>query len=277
MPMIPDRLRQVLIVVLALLQFITPFLFENNFDNTLRESPLYLLPAGYAFIIWPVIWLLSAVYATYQLWPDQTERSLHRQIGPYLLLNMVFFNVWIWAQSQATLTATVGEQNPAWLVVTQAILIGMIATNVAAHHFLQQQHTALTQRDLWLVQVPVAVYFGWLSAAAGPGFATGLYEAGWAGVQVGEALAAAVLVVAALITSTVIVSFNTIQGAVAYSAVIIWAFLSIGVENINQSVWVLGSAVLLAGAVLLVSLYRVTQGTALQSGGVDPMSSTIEN
>jgi len=272
--MFSDRIRQGLIVLLALSQFITPFVFENNFANTPGESPLYLLPAGYAISIWLVIWLLSASYATYQLRPDQKDRELHRRLAPFLVVNMVFFNAWLLAQNQATVTATSGEQNPVWLVVTQTILVAMLAANAGAYSVIHNRKADLTRLDLWLVQIPVAVYFGWLSAAASTGFATLFYEAGWVGTQVGVPLTLVLLAVAALITGTVTASFNTKHGAVAYGAVIIWALISIGIENLSQSTVVLIMAWVMAVAILLVTMYTVNNRMDKLQQQVPPVTAT---
>ncbi|MEL6308602.1 MAG: hypothetical protein AAFN11_04080 [Chloroflexota bacterium] len=257
--MFQDRLRQALVALLALSQFITPFLFQNDFDNTPSEVPLYLLPAGYAFIVWLVIWLTSAAYATYQLRPDQTKRELHRRIGFPLSLNMIFFNVWLWAQEAAVLTATDGLQNPIWLVITQLILTGMLATHIYVFREISNLKNELTSLDMWLVQVPAAIYFAWLTAAYSTGVATAFYEAGWVGVQVGIPLTIAILGVVALITGRVIASFNTKYGAVAYGAVIIWAVISIGVQNVNQSILVVGAALMVALILLGVTVYSVNK------------------
>lgn len=255
--MLKDRIRQALIVLLALSQFIIPFVFASDFDNTPSESPLYLLPAGYAFIVWLIIWLVTAAYATYQLRPDQTSRSLHRQIAPPLILNMIFFDVWIIVQQQAVLTATDGLQNPALLVITQAILTGMLVCHIVVFGMLHRAKGKLTSRDRWLVQVPAAIYFAWLTAAYSTGIATIFYESGWVGSQVGVPLTVAILGLVALITGSVIVSFNTKHGAVAYGAVIIWAVISIGVENVSQSSVVLITALIVAIILLMVTIYSV--------------------
>ncbi|MEM9950047.1 MAG: hypothetical protein AAF846_00495 [Chloroflexota bacterium] len=252
-----DRIRQILVVLLALSQFITPFLFRNDFDNTPSETPLYLLPAGYAFIVWLVIWILCASYATYQLRPDQLERSLHQDIGWHLIIIMTLFNIWLWAQQSAVTTATGGLQNPIWLIVTQLILTGMLITAVVAFSEIRSFKDQLQSLDLWLVQVPFAVYFAWLTAAYSTGIATYFYESGWVGTQLGVPLTVGILIVVGIITSTVIWQFNTTHGAVAYSTVIIWAVVSIAVQNLNQSQIVVIAALVIAIAVLVATMYTV--------------------
>ncbi|NOK59464.1 MAG: tryptophan-rich sensory protein [Chloroflexi bacterium AL-W] len=258
--MFQDRIRQLLVVVFAILQFVTPVFFGDIFDesSTMSGQPIYFVPAGYTFLIWSVIVFLSATYATYQILPGQTERVLHRCIGWYVMLNTLFFSLWLWAAAQQGTFGTPNFQ-PIWILLTVIIIIGMLLMNILAFNHLRALKGQLTDRDMWLVQVPVSVYFGWLSVATIANTTAYLYGIGWTGELWGVPLTVALLCVAAIITGSVLLLFNNIQGAITYGAIIIWATIGIALENRSQSLAVTVTAVLVAVTILLVTMYSVNR------------------
>lgn len=237
--MFQDRIRQLLVVVFAILQFVTPMFFGDIFDesSTVSVQPIYFVPAGYTFLIWSVIVFLSATYATYQILPGQTKRVLHRRIGWSVMLNTLLFSLWLWAAAQQGTFGTPNFQ-PIWILLTVIIIIGMLLMNILAFNHLRALKGQLTRRDMWLVQVPVSVYFGWLN------------------------LATIANTVAAIITGSVLLLFNNIQGTIAYGAVIIWATIGIALENCSLSLAVTVTAVLVAVTILLVTMYSVNRDSS---------------
>ncbi|MEO1166338.1 MAG: hypothetical protein AAFV98_21355 [Chloroflexota bacterium] len=265
-----DRLRTILVALFAIGQFVTPVLFANSFGDAPPEDPIYFLPAGYAFAIWGIIIFGSAAYATYQLRPDQLERALHRDIGWWVMLNTVFFSLWLWAQNLST-TPTV-ENNNFWLLMTVIIIIGMLVSNIFVFIGIREHIANLTQLDKWLVQVPTAIYFGWLSVATIANTTPYLYAVSWFPNNIGIPMTIALLVVAALITGTVILLFNNPYGAVAYGAVIIWASIGIAVQNLTQSQSVVIASLIVAVVILFVTMFTVTTRMNYDSTSQDAIS-----
>jgi hypothetical protein len=106
-----DRLRQALNVVLSITQVVAicwTFLVNTNFSFDERagyEPPV--IPAGYTFTVWFVIYAGAFVYAVYQALPQQRTNPLLRRIG------------W-WtsgAYGAATIWAILAGLNLSWLTV----------------------------------------------------------------------------------------------------------------------------------------------------------------
>jgi translocator protein len=267
-------LRPVLVLIFAILQFVTPVIVGNAFDEVSssagRRTPIYFVPADYTFGIWGLITLLSAVYAIYQILPNQISRDVHQRIGWFVLINTIFFSIWLILAVQSGRYGTENFQ-PLWILATVIVIIGMLVMNILIFLRLSEMTDQLTVADRWFVVIPTAVYFGWLTVATIANTTSYLYGIGWSGEQYGQFIAAALLVVAAVIASAVILRFTTTHGAVAYSAVIIWAAIGIAVENLNQSRFVTITALLVAGAILVVNIISVNQPPPSQS------DSTVHN
>src|ERR1035437_9347747 len=58
------------------------------------SSQTPVIPAGYAFSIWGLIFALFVAYAIYQALPKNRENELLRQVGFYTLGAFLFCTVW---------------------------------------------------------------------------------------------------------------------------------------------------------------------------------------
>lgn len=77
-----DTGRQVANVLGALLQIVVPIFTGEAINQVSSEGPGSLVaPAGYAFIIWGPITLLSLAYAVYQALPFKRKDPLLRRVG----------------------------------------------------------------------------------------------------------------------------------------------------------------------------------------------------
>jgi hypothetical protein len=260
-------IRPILVLVFAILQFVTPLFISNAFyevtDSVNDPAPIYFLPADYTFAVWGVITLLSGIYAVYQLLPGQIEREIHQRIGWFVMINTLLFSVWLVFSIQSGQYGTPNFQ-PLWILATVIVIIAMLAMNIIIFLRLREMTDQLTTADRWFVALPTAVYFGWLTVATIANTTSYLYGAGWTGEQYGPVIAAALLVVAAVITGAVILRFTTTQGAVAYSAVVIWAAIGIAINNLNQSQLVTITALVVAAVVLVISMISVNQPPSSQ-------------
>ncbi|MEL6525271.1 MAG: hypothetical protein AAFQ07_06125, partial [Chloroflexota bacterium] len=255
-------LRQLFVVFFAIGQFVTTLLLSETFNSVttdgLNNNPIYFLPAGYTFAIWGVIQLLSATYATYQLRPDQADRTLHQNIGWWVVLNTICFSVWTYFAVQQGMPGTQDFQ-PLWILATLPIMLVMLVSNVIAFLNIRQLADTLTMLDKWLTIVPVAVYFGWITVATVANTTAYLYAAGWTGTQLGVPITVALLIIAFLIAGAMTLMWNVSHGVVAYAAVFIWAAIGIAANNIDQSQTVTLTALIVAGAMLLLLITHVNQ------------------
>jgi hypothetical protein len=137
-------------------------------------------PAGWAFSIWGVIYAWLVVSAVFGLWRRRGDADWNAARRP-LILCLGIGSFWL---SIANLSAI-------WATVT-IFMMAVSAISAAA---------AAPQRDRWLMQAPVAILAGWLTAAsfvslgstaAGHGLLTG--SLGWAWIGILGALATGITV-----------------------------------------------------------------------------------
>ena len=183
-------------------------------------------PAGYAFSIWGPIYLWLVAHAGFGLLRRADDPAWAAPRAP-LLLSLAVGAVWI----------PVAEASPVWATV----LIGaMLAGALAA------LARTTPKVDRWLLQAPVALYAGWLTAASC--VSVGLLLAGWGWTS--EAAAAWIALGLALALA------GAVQGALGrapeYGLAVAWAVVAVGVANWGASPGLVALAAL--GAVTMAAL-----------------------
>lgn len=183
-------------------------------------------PAGYAFGIWGVIYLWLAVSAAAGLFWRRAQKDWHRVQLP-MILSLGPGAAWLWLAGVAPVAATV-------------LIFWMLGFALLAMWNLPAQ-------DRWLLQAPVALYAGWLTAAAHVSLGVTL---GGHGLLPADQAALVVLVSATLLSILILVWRPRV---VEYGLAVLWALMGIMVANLDGNTLVFGAtliAFLLVGAVL---------------------------
>lgn len=204
--------------------FFAPF---DGFDPNLYPVPQDdppVQPAGYAFAIWGPIYLGLIVHAGFGLIKRRKDPAWDAVRLP-LTLSLVIGAPWL----------TVANQNPAAATV---MIWAMLITALWA---LMRSEKI---QDRWLLQMPIAIYAGWLSAASF--VSVGFMLAGY-GIT-GEETAALIALPLAVIFAFAIQ--NRVHRAPEYGATVVWALVAVIVANWGGSTAILGVAG--AGIVALV-------------------------
>jgi len=162
-------------------------------------------PAGYAFAIWGVIYLWLMVSAIYGV-AKRREDPAWDKVRPALMLSLTIGAAWIPIALQNAIGATV-------------LIWAMFLTAVMALFQCPKSDR------LWL-QMPIALYAGWLTAASsvsigilGAGYGIILGQTGWAIIGIFIALNVGLLVLVAR------------KQAPEYVLALIWALVGIIVTN----------------------------------------------
>lgn len=229
-----NRLRQLAVIVFALLDIISSFWLGDSLDQSPSDIVVYFLPFSLTFAIWGLIFSSQLVYAIYQALPSQTERVIHQRIGWWIALNAAFTALW---NLTAGSSGQQGDPNfqPLFVVATVFILMGMLFALTRVFIIFRQMHTNFTSIDRWLIQFSVTVFFAWLNVAMIANTSAALIAVGYTGEPNGELWATVMLIIAMILASLMI--FYTRPGIVTitYTSVIIWATIGILANNINRS------------------------------------------
>lgn len=182
-------------------------------------------PAGYAFAIWGIIYIWLGVMAAFGMLRRKTDAAWQRVAVP-LTLSLGPGAAWLWVAGFAPITAT-------------ALIFWMMGCAIWA---LIRAPLA----DRWWLQAPVALYAGWLTAAAH--VSLGVVLGGY-GILV--ATEAAILCILLALGVAVAVLWRKPQ-APEYGAAVGWALIGIAVDNSGTNGTVLALA--LGGLAVIVAM-----------------------
>lgn len=203
------RLWALLCFVAAVLFAASPVVFPGfagfapeQFPVVIEEPPVQ--PAGYAFAIWGLIYAWLIVGTGFGLLRRADDPDWQPMRKP-LLASLAIGITWIPAAQLSPLLAVV-------------LIWGMLATALAALF-------RVGDTDRWLQQAPLAIYAGWLSAAAcvGTGVVVGGY--GWL-APTPAALLCLLVAVGIAVTAQ-----YRLHRAPEYGITVIWALIAVIVAN----------------------------------------------
>ena len=213
---------------------------------------VFVVPAGYVFGIWGVIYVLLGVFTVYQALPSRRADPVLRSLG--------------W------LPALTGVLNTAWLVLFQyevfiatvPTIVALLVTLIVIHRRLWASNERWRGIREWAIRIPFSVYLGWITIAtianvAQTGSALGVDALGLPAAWV----AAAVLVLGLAIA----IRFVTRFGDIAYGLVIAWAYAGIVVKEIGTP------AVAVTAGVGALAMALLCLGVATRRTGAQPSPS----
>jgi hypothetical protein len=164
-----------------------------------------ILPAGYAFAIWGLIYLWLIAHAAFGLWKRAADPAWDRTRRP-LTASLAVGAVWLW----------VAVRDPVWASVLIAVMLaGALVALVRAP----------ARPDRWLLLAPLAVYAGWLTAATGVSVGVLLAGFGWLGDT-----GAAVLMLSVVLALALAVQLRLAR-APEYGITVIWALAAVIAAN----------------------------------------------
>jgi hypothetical protein len=225
-----NRLPALILLLVTIAFGIAPFVTPpfTGYDPSLfpvRIERPAIQPAGYAFSIWSVIYLWLIVHAVYGLWQRTTDLDWARTRVP-LTVAIGVGVVWLWIAGQSAIGGTV----TIWMMAVAALAA-----------FLR----APTELDRWFLSGPLAIFAGWLTAAAA--VSTGVLIAGY-GVLSNTGSALAML---ALVLGIALVVQARKARMPVYGLTVVWALVGVIVANWGDTAVVAGAAA--GGAVLMLA------------------------
>lgn len=197
-------------------------------------------PAGYAFSIWGLIYILLGIYAVYQL--RRREDNLVDKVNILFVVNALLNASWIVAWHYDLIGLSV------------IIMGGILITLIRIVEIFRGR--TMTPKEKWLVRLPFLVYFGWITVATMANVTVLFVYIDWNRLGLSDVFwTVAVLLVGALIGTWSMFRHRF----VAYGLVLIWAYSAILVKHISASayagkypavIWITALCLLLFSATL---------------------------
>lgn len=206
--------------------------------------PNLFAPAGYAFSIWGVIYILLGMYSVYQL--RQGKNEILARVNRLFIVNALLNTAWIFAWHYD------------YIGISVLLMGGLLYTLIRIADILRV--SKLTEKEDLSVRLPFSVYFGWITVATIANITVFLVSIGWNRFGLSEGF----WTIAILLVGTFITSWRTLKDrAIAYGLVPVWAYGAILYKHLSASSFdgkypaVIGTVALcllvLAGAIVSVS------------------------
>lgn len=177
------------------------------------ENQAVIQPAGFAFSIWGLIYILLFIWII-KVFFSETGAVTVKRLHIWPLINFLLNGLWI-------LVFTAG-----WILLSSAVIILLLVT-------LIKMYTETSNQDYhWFDRLPFSVYFGWVTAASVVNIFTllvsynqemflGIPEISWT-----------LLAVLLITVLTVYIGFQFRDWL--YPLVIVWTYSGIYIENDNM-------------------------------------------
>lgn len=181
--------------------------------------PNLFAPAGPAFSIWGLIYLLLGAYVIYQFVnKDQKIEALIRKINPFFIISSLANVAWIFAWHYDYIGFSV--------IIMAALLIFLIKI---ADIIRMQKFSSQEKFFIW---APFSVYFGWITVATIANISVFLVSINWNGFGIADLFwASIILLVGALIGILRMYRDKNI----AYGMVLVWAYSWILFKHLSVS------------------------------------------
>jgi len=232
-----------ILMLLAAIAIVLIYGFNFTEQMTSYPVPIYLEPSGYAFSIWLPIYLGFIGLGIFQMNPPEEKKERFQKARPFILLNAGANIGWFFG--------LITQQG--WLTLVCMLLLLYTLTKLAI--CLELGGAGALGRERWLVKLPLALYFGWITVATPISITTFLIEAlGWTGRELWtpEIWSVLVLLVAFLI---IVALFIGRWVNAVYVLVGLWGFFAIYQENLGLSSQVAYSALVLSVLFLVVLIW----------------------
>jgi hypothetical protein len=198
-----------------------------------------IAPAGYAFSIWGLIYLMLIMFVGYQwyCYYKLNQDTEIRQTGIWLSAANIANGLWIVAWLNEALGLSV------LLIFT--LLVSLIVLTVR----LRLEIWDAPKRTIIFVWWPLVVYLGWIIVASVANVAAWLVSLGWRGGFLGEDVWTIIMIgIASVIYLWLVFSRNLREAAM----VGVWAFAAISVRHWNDFTGIVIAAITGAAVLFIV-------------------------
>ena len=210
------------------------FMPGNDIGVVTEKYNSLFAPAGYAFLIWGIIYLSFFCYAVYQLMPSQRRETLFDCLAkPFIgsnLLGMVWISVY----------------RMDFISISTVVILFMLTLAVIL--YVRVRHVVLRNEQSSWLSLPFSLFLGWLSVAAIANVDILLISLGWMSDLPTQLTTTMVFILVAGL-SGVFISYRCAD--FIFTSVISWACVAIFVAHGN-AYYSIGAVALMSASLPLV-------------------------
>ncbi|TKH44613.1 hypothetical protein C1I60_09050 [Paenibacillus terrae] len=199
--------------------------------------PTLLTPAGYAFSIWSVIYLLLGCFVVYQATSAGQNKTSVQSIGIFFILSCIFNIIWIFLWQ--------------YVYVELCVIVIILYLLSLAVVYVRTRTPQPTLGEMWFVKLPFSLNLGWVTVATIINITVALKKNEWSGWGISDTTWAIIILVVGTVLA-IMVSFPYRDSI--YPLVFVWAYVAIAIEHpSNENVRL--AAFILAAIILVYSLW----------------------
>ncbi|MCA1318577.1 tryptophan-rich sensory protein [Bacillus tianshenii] len=190
-------------------------------------------PAGYVFSIWGLIYLLLGVWVIRQFPKNRRNLPIYQNTSGLFILSCILNSTWVvlWHYE--------------FFVTTVAVMLSLLLTLIALFKKVQISDPGLFDR------LPFSIYLGWVSVATIANISYVLVYLEWDGFGLSDVTWTIIMLVVATLLA---IWFNMANRDRVYPLVFVWAFIGIGVKNMEAYTNVAYVAFSLAAVIFVMTL-----------------------
>ncbi|WP_326985822.1 tryptophan-rich sensory protein [Chryseobacterium sp. MP_3.2] len=217
----------------------------KTIGNVSDEYDNLFTPAGYAFSIWGIIYLLMlgfVIYTGRSLFKPENDDSdeLVEKIGWWFVISCIANCGWIvtWLYGYTGISVLV--------LVVSIISLLMILLEALKYN------NGIAER--WFIRIPFQIYAGWVSVALIAATAAWLTKMEWTRFGISEVNWTLILII---IASVIHLFMTWKKNAPVFALVAVWALIAIAVANKEISSEIYISALAAAGILFFSSMVKI--------------------
>ncbi|MFE7062227.1 tryptophan-rich sensory protein [Sutcliffiella sp. NPDC057660] len=190
-------------------------------------------PAGYVFSIWGLIYLLLGVWIIRQFPKGRRNLPIYQTTSTLFVLSCLLNSAWVvlWHYE--------------FFVTTVAVMLSLLLTLIGLYKKVQVSDPGLFDR------LPFSIYLGWISVATIANISYVLVYLEWDGFGLSDVTWTIIMLVVATLLA---IWFNLANRDRVYPLVFVWAFIGIGVKNMEAYSNVSYVAYSLAAVIFVMTL-----------------------
>lgn len=197
-------------------------------------------PAGYAFSIWGVIYILLIMFVGQQwyAWFKHNDDLELKNTGIWFALSSLANGTWIVAWLYGFLVVSV--------ILMLVLLVSLIVLAVK----LRLEIWDAPKRIIFFVWWPICIYLGWIIVASVANIAAFFVSINWQGGFLSAQTWTIIMIIAAMVIYVLLIYFRNLREA---ALVGIWALIAIAVKQWGIEPGIVAAAIA-AAAVLLIGI-----------------------
>lgn len=194
-------------------------------------------PAGYAFAIWGLIYLLLVSFVSFQWlqWTRQKRDRNLRKTGIWFAVGNIANGWWIYAWLNE------------YMALSLILILVLLVTLIILVFRLRLEIWDAPLGTIAFVWWPICIYIGWIVVATVANFAIFLKSEGWQGGFLSETAWSVILIAAATAIYSLLIYYRNMREA---ALVGIWALIAIAVKQQEHPAILYASVI--ASALLLI-------------------------